>query len=140
MLGHLLMRKQYSVPVPKKETHLILRFLAFFKHTKPLICIFFVFLLRRVYTFPVLGTGTQLPFLFLRMGNGIPLRNGERNSYYSLIGCEEFKMCSVLLENTNLRTDSLSKVLNNLLKFFRKNEDAVMKIADIAEAIYELIV
>ena len=39
-----------------------------------------------------------------------------------------------------LRIGSLSKVLNNLLKFIRRNPDAVMKIADIAEVVYELIV
>ena len=129
-----------ALPVPKRSrTHLILRFPAFFKHTELFICIFFVFLLSSVYTFPVLGTGTQLPFLFLRMGNEIRvLRSQQRRTHLILSITRILRIQNVFrfLENTNLRTDSLCKALNNFLKFIRRNPDAIMKIA---EVVHELI-
>ena len=127
----------------KKRMHLILLFPAFFKHTELLICIF---LLSSVYTFPVLGTGPQLPFLFLRTGNEIcVLHSQQRGTHLVLSITRILRIQNVFrfLENTNLRTDLLSKALNNLLKFLkfiRRNPDAIMKIADIAEVVYELIV
>ena len=96
------------------RTGLIWRFLAFLKHVESRIDVWSSSYGKVGFRFSFLGTRTPLPFLFLRMGSGIRVFRCQEP------GAQLILLITRMWRIQNVRTDSLSIVVDNLLKFIRR--------------------